>query len=49
MDTYAALLYKIGKKKEAKEAAEKAIEQGKKENADYKETEDLLKKINEMK
>jgi len=49
MDTYAALLYKIGKKKEAKEAAEKAIEQGKKENQDYKSTEDLLKKINEMK
>lgn len=49
MDTYAALLYKTGKKQEAKVAAEKAIEQGKKENADYKGTEDLLKKISEMK
>jgi thiol-disulfide isomerase/thioredoxin len=48
-DTYAALLYKIGKKAEAKKAAEKAIEIGKKSGQDYKETEELLKKIAAMK
>lgn len=44
-DTYAAILYKNGKMKEAEKAALKAIELAKKEGADYKETEDLLEKI----
>lgn len=44
-DTYAAVLYKNGKMKEAEKAALKAIEKAKKDGADYKETEELLKKI----
>ncbi len=48
-DTYASILYKLGKKKEAKAAAEKAIELAKKEGVDYKSTEELLKKINALK
>jgi thiol-disulfide isomerase/thioredoxin len=44
-DTYANILFKLGKKQEAKIAAEKAIDLAKKEGADYKETEDLLNKI----
>jgi thiol-disulfide isomerase/thioredoxin len=44
-DTYANVLFKLGKNKEAKAAAEKAIELAKTEGSDYKETEDLLKKI----
>jgi len=44
-DTYAAVLYKNGKLKEAEIAAQKAIEKAKEEGADYKETEELLKKI----
>jgi thiol-disulfide isomerase/thioredoxin len=48
-DTYAAVLYKLGKKDEAKQAAEKAIELAKKSGEDYKETEALLKKIKAMK
>lgn len=44
-DTYAAVLFKLGKYTEAKSNASKAIELGKKENADVKETEDLLEKI----
>lgn len=44
-DTYAALLYKTGNYKEAKKQAEKAIELGKRENADVKSTEQLLEKI----
>ena len=49
MDTYASILYKLAKKKEAKIAAEKAIELAKKENQDYSPTEELLKKINALK
>jgi thiol-disulfide isomerase/thioredoxin len=49
MDTHAALLYKLGKKKEARTAAENAIAAGKKTGQDVAETEALLKKINEMK
>jgi predicted RNA polymerase sigma factor len=45
-DTYANVLFKLGKKEEAKIAAEKAIELAKKEGADYQETQDLLDKIN---
>ncbi len=45
-DTYAAVLFKLGKYTEAKNAAGKAIEMGKKDNADVKETEQLLEKIN---
>ncbi|MGE5409905.1 MAG: DUF255 domain-containing protein [Clostridiales bacterium] len=47
-DTYASVLYKLGKKAEAREAALKAIELAKKENADFKETELLLEKIDKM-
>ena len=45
-DTYAALLYKSGNTKDAKTQAEKAIELAKKENTDYKGTQELLDKIN---
>jgi hypothetical protein len=48
-DTYAALLYKLGKKADAKKAAEKAIELAKAEGTAYNETEDLLKKIEQLK
>ena len=48
-DTYAAILYKLGKKAEAQAAAEKAIELAKKENQGYKETEELLVKIKLLK
>jgi hypothetical protein len=44
-DTYAAVLYKLGKKAEARVAAEKAIELAKKEGQDYKETQALLDKL----
>ncbi|MBC7863040.1 MAG: thioredoxin family protein [Bacteroidia bacterium] len=44
-DTYACLLFKLGKYKEAKEVAEKAIEIGTKANANVQETELLLEKI----
>lgn len=47
-DTHAAVLYKLGKKEEAKTAALKAIELAKKKGEDYKETEELLKKINKL-
>lgn len=45
VDTYAALLYKNGDVKKAKDYAEKAIALGKEEKTDVKETEDLLQKI----
>lgn len=48
MDTYAALLYKLGKKEEAKAMAEKAIAEGKKAGQDVKETEALLEKISKL-
>ena len=44
-DTYANILFKLGKIKDARIAAEKAIELAKIEGADFKETEDLLIKI----
>lgn len=44
-DTYAAVLFKLGRKAEAARAAQKAIELGRRENADTKETEALLEKI----
>lgn len=50
-DTYAAVLYKLKKKTEAKAAANKAIELAKKEGFDaerYKETTELLKKIEKL-
>jgi len=52
LDTYAAVLYKIGRKQLATETANKAIERAKKEKLkpeDYQGTTDLLKKINELK
>jgi len=45
-DTYAALLFKTGEYKEAKSAAEKAIEQAKASGDAYDETMELLGKIN---
>ncbi|MDX5346331.1 MAG: thioredoxin domain-containing protein [Hymenobacteraceae bacterium] len=48
LDTHAAVLYKLGKKKDAKLAAEKAIATGKQSGEDVKETEALLKKINSL-
>jgi len=45
LDTYAALLYKAGRKKDAEKAAINAIETGKKEGADTKETVELMKKF----
>ncbi|HEY0031410.1 MAG TPA: thioredoxin family protein [Bacteroidia bacterium] len=48
-DTYAALLYKLGKKAEAKVAAQKAIDIAKKNGDDYKETSTLLEKIEALK
>ena len=48
-DTYASLLYKLKKKKEAMKAAETAIALGKKENQDYSATEALVIKIKAMK
>ena len=49
LDTHAAVLYKLGKKNEAKTMAEKAIAQGKKENQNVADTETLLNKIKAMK
>lgn len=46
LDTYAALLFKNGELKKAKQYAELAISSGKKENEEVNETESLLKKIN---
>jgi predicted RNA polymerase sigma factor len=48
-DTYASVLYKLGKKAQAKAAAEKAIEIAKKEGEDYSITQELLEKINKLK
>jgi thiol-disulfide isomerase/thioredoxin len=48
-DTYAAVLYKLGRKEEAKKAALKAIELAKASGEDSKETEELLKKIESLK
>lgn len=47
-DTYASLLYKLGKKAEAKTTAEKAIELGRREGQDVKGTQELLDKINAL-
>ncbi len=47
-DTYAAVLYKCDKKKEAMEAANKAIELGKKSGEDTSSTAELLEKIKKM-
>jgi thioredoxin-related protein len=52
LDTYASVLYKLGKKQLALDAANKAVEEAKKEKlvaADYQGTTDLLKKIKELK
>ena len=46
LDTYAALLFKNGEMKKAKQFAETAIETGKQEKEDVSETQELLKKIN---
>lgn len=48
-DTYAAVLYKLGKKTEAKAAAQKAIDLAKKNGDDHKETTALLDKIESLK
>lgn len=44
-DTYACLLYKLGKYEKALTQADKAIESAKQKNHDYKETADLIEKI----
>ncbi|TAL58582.1 MAG: DUF255 domain-containing protein [Bacteroidetes bacterium] len=49
LDTYASLLFKLGKKTDAKATAEKAIESGKKAGEDITVTQELLDKINAMK
>jgi hypothetical protein len=48
-DTYAAVLFKLGKKAEAQKAAESAIELAKKGGDDYKATAELLEKIKALK
>ncbi|HEX8514957.1 MAG TPA: thioredoxin fold domain-containing protein [Bacteroidia bacterium] len=48
LDTYASLLYKLGRKAEARKIAEEAIEAAKKDGSSYSETEDLLKKIGKL-
>jgi hypothetical protein len=48
-DTYAALLYKRGKKSEAESAAKQAIALAEKEGMDSAPTKELLKKIQAMK
>lgn len=48
-DTYSALLYKAGNKKEAIKAAEKAIELAKKEGENASGTKELLEKMKSMK
>ena len=45
-DTYTAVLYKLGKYKEAKKMAKRAIKLAKKEERNYSLTEELLEKIN---
>lgn len=45
LDTYACLLYKLGKYEEAEKYCKKAIKLGKQSGDDTKPTEDLLKKI----
>ena len=48
LDTYAAVLYKSGEAKEAENVANMAIDMAKKNKMtaeEYKDTEDLLKKI----
>lgn len=45
VDTYAAVLYKLGKKEQAMKQAELAIKLGKESGEDISATEDLLKKI----
>ncbi|MDQ3046555.1 MAG: thioredoxin domain-containing protein [Bacteroidota bacterium] len=44
-DTYAWILFKLGKKEEARMIAEKAIALAKQNNEDHTETDELLKKI----
>ena len=48
-DTYAAVLFKLGKTEEAKKQALAAVELAKKEKTDYKSTQELLDKMNGMK
>lgn len=52
LDTYAAVLYKLEKKQQATEIANKAIAKAKEDKmsaSDYQGTTDLLKKIKELK
>lgn len=48
-DTHAAVLYKLGRKEEALAAANKAIALAKESGEDYKETSELIKKIEQLK
>jgi thiol-disulfide isomerase/thioredoxin len=47
-DTYAAVLYKLGKKEDAEKVAKKAIVLAKEKGENYSETEELLKKIGKL-
>ncbi len=49
IDTHAAVLYKLGNKKEAQKYAELALKKAKEEGQDASETEELLKKIKALK
>lgn len=49
LDTHAAVLYKLGNKKEAQKFAELALKKAKEEGEDATETEELLKKIKALK
>jgi thiol-disulfide isomerase/thioredoxin len=49
LDTHAAVLYKLGNKKEAQKYAELALKKAKEEGEDATETEELLKKIKALK
>lgn len=48
-DTYASILFKLGKKEKALKYAKEAIELAKKSDVDYKGTEELVKKIEKSK
>lgn len=49
IDTHAAVLYKLGNKKEAQKYAELALKKAKEEGEDASDTEELLKKIKALK
>ncbi|MBL4654590.1 MAG: hypothetical protein JKY33_02040 [Bacteroidia bacterium] len=48
VDTYAAVLYKLGKKEEALKAVDEALSLAKEEEIDAKETQELKEKIEKL-